>query len=189
MPTIGQLRIRQHVYDLLPQYLPTRKDYLIPETLEEANRAVQDSIFLELAQRLEADPMVINDPVTGSLVVQESHKDSRRAMHTLSPKSILLMPEVVTFDYSPPPNSLRPDVKPRNPQHISRAYFGGEKWRTTMWALFELADAPTVANVDSAHIYTEDKRLAHGSDGTHRLLAAFLWGAEQIKGAEGIWIY
>lgn len=162
--TPGQKRIREIIYKYLPEY----------RRLDKLNK-VNYSFYINIQNEFSNDPVITSDTcVTQSLFNVRISKNYLKWLEKTGVEERIhfgkYSVELDKFFYDPSSNRKM------------LAYKGGDKFTSTYWSLFQLAEGIELPrHTWSSTFHVNEGILKVASGGSHRLLAHVLWGEPMIK--------
>jgi hypothetical protein len=162
--TPGQKRIREIIYKYLPEY----------KRLDKLNK-VNYSFYINIQNEFSNDPVIISDTcVTQSLF---NVRISKNYLEWL--KKTGIEERIYSGEYSVELDKFFYDPSSNRKM---LAYKGGDKFDSTYWSLFQLAEGIELPrHTWSSTFHVNEGILKVASGGSHRLLAHVLWGEFVIK--------
>jgi hypothetical protein len=179
--TMGQVRVREIIYEYLPLYQKLMKEEHFRLSVKEDCIDDYRLLINEIKNKFSSDPVITSDSFTSQslyhheisnqyltwLFFNNPYEEIDGGEHSIKTDKFVYDP---TFLY---------DSKTREDMF---AYQGGHKYDSTYSCLFGLAEGKTLITDGWVSTYYEKEGvLKCGGGGSHRLLANVLWGSHSIK--------
>jgi hypothetical protein len=180
-PTVGQIRVREIIYE----YLPIYQQLIVEDNwgLRVKEDRINDyhRLIEEIRTKFSLDLTIASDTCTGqSLCHHEISSQYLAWLFYNNPRE-----EISGGEHDIKTDRFVYDAtysyNPRTGKDMF-AYQGGHKYDSTYSCLFGLAEGKELTTHDWVSVYYEQEGILQcGGGGSHRLLANVLWGSQTIK--------